>query len=155
MVSAGDVNNDGVDDLLIGAQGDRPCGGGFCGSAWVVTGRRGSDAFPPLTQISEVVLEGGRGFRVGPTQPSGEQFGAAAASLPDFTGDGKPEWLIGAYTSRFDEGVRGKACLYLSGNGVVIAQPPPLSIDTGDLQLWLLLVSAILLPGALVLKLRR
>jgi len=161
VIEAGDVNGDGIDDLLVTAIGGDYCGLGpgmrpnFCGNAYVIYGRRGAAPFAPLTRVSREALEAGMGFRFGPQfEGSTQRFGIAAASLRDFTGDGKPEWLISAHVARVGDGLRGKACLYLSGNGEIIA-PPPLMIDAGNERLWFILSAMVTALGGWWLTRRR
>jgi len=73
----GDVDGDGVPDLVIGARRDEPNGAGS-GSAMVYSGRHGT------------VL-----FTVG-GDDAGDFFGSAVSSAGDFDGDGLSEILVGA-----------------------------------------------------------
>jgi len=152
LASAGDVNRDGIDDLLIGAPFGRSCEGEACGQVTVIYGRRGPNAFPPLIRVDAAALAGGLGYAFGPTRAGEyEQFGWALASIPDLNGDGQPEWLVGAPTARVGNGVRGKGCLYYSSNGQVFGAPPVL-IDAGSRALWAVLASVMLVLGVSVLR---
>lgn len=76
VTGVGDVNLDGHDDLLVGAPGRRGFASSF-GSAYLFSGMDGS-------QLA---------YYSGPTN---SQFGASVACLGDMTGDGIPDFAIGA-----------------------------------------------------------
>eukprot|EP00727_Mastigamoeba_balamuthi_P011417 m51a1_g6899 putative protein serine threonine (2757) ;mRNA; r:30336-39570 len=86
--SAGDVNCDGVDDVIVGA----PTWSGV-GRAYVVFGRRGGFA-GPMTLPSDV--DGASGFVVNGTQANsglGGEF--SVAGVGDINGDGCDDVLVG------------------------------------------------------------
>lgn len=85
---AGDVNGDGVDDLIIGA----PAAGlGSSGSSYVVFGRRGS-GFASAISLSS--LDGSNGFRL--DGAAGDVSGVAVSAAGDINGDGLDDLVIGA-----------------------------------------------------------
>lgn len=162
--SAGDVNGDGIDDLLIAAPRERPYGQ-FpdpnalpCGTVWVIHGRNQDDGgFPPLVRVNFDTIDG-LGRNITPAQQdcmAAPQFGISIATLPDFTGDGRPEWLIGSHTSRRlggpygGEGQYGKACLYLSSEAEIPTTPPVTAraVDAGSRFTWFWLAAMVLVSG--------
>ena len=90
VAAAGDINADGIDDLLVGAErgsGD----GGLNGRAYVIFGA--SDGFPSLFDVS--TIDGTDGYVwLGAVQ--GDQAGSSVAALGDFNGDGLADLTIGA-----------------------------------------------------------
>lgn len=84
--SAGDINGDNIDDLLIGAPG-----AGAEGSAYVVFGK--STAFSASLDLT--TLNGSNGFRIAGAA-SGDLAGYSAASIGDINGDGLDDIVIGA-----------------------------------------------------------
>ena len=87
VASAGDINGDGFDDLVIGA----PFASGLSGldgAAYVVFGHKGS--FPPSLDLS--VLDGLNGFKI----PGYGEFGHSVASAGDVNGDGFDDVIVGA-----------------------------------------------------------
>ncbi len=86
----GDVNGDGLDDILISAPG-ADINGANSGSVYVVFGKTGG--FGAADGLSK--LDGTNGFRVdGPGTGSG--FGNAIAGIGDLNGDGFADFAIGA-----------------------------------------------------------
>jgi hypothetical protein len=104
VASAGDVNGDGVADLVVGAPEADPGGRMRAGTASVYLGGSGG-----LSVTPHRVLEG-----VGAL----DQFGHSVASAGDVNGDGFADLVVGA--SGADPGGRsfaGTASVYLGGSG--------------------------------------
>jgi Ca2+-binding RTX toxin-like protein len=102
VASAGDVNGDGIDDLIIGAYLADPGGLNSAGSSYVVFGKR-SDWTPTLALSS---LNGANGFRIDGAL-AGDQSGFSVASAGDVNGDGFDDLIIGAVLA--DPGGRAAA----------------------------------------------
>ena len=88
--AAGDINGDGIDDLIIGAWGADP-NGTWSGSSYVVFGRS-SGGFAPSINLS--TLDGSTGFRLDGLNYSGSGISVSAAG--DINGDGIDDLIIGA-----------------------------------------------------------
>lgn len=128
LAGAGDVNRDGVPDLLVGAfgyGGRDALGHGASGRAFVFSGKDGKllhTLQPPHPQV-------------------GAGFGWAVSSLGDLTGDSVPELIVGA----FGQDGEGKAFIFNGQNGKLFCtlespQPPSGAAfgwavaDAGDLD---------------------
>ena len=92
--SAGDVNGDGFDDLIIGAEGADPGGNSFAGESYVVFGKSGSFN----SGISLSTLNGSNGFRLDGIDAS-DLSGRSVSSAGDVNGDGFDDLIIGASSS--------------------------------------------------------
>jgi hypothetical protein len=88
---AGDVNGDGVDDLLIGARRAAPGSGSNAGSTYVVFGR--TAAFAPTLNLG--TLGGTTGFRIDGAAVD-DTSALAVAAAGDVNGDGRDDLIIGA-----------------------------------------------------------
>jgi hypothetical protein len=89
--TAGDVNNDGIDDLIIGADGAAPNGNINAGESYVVFGS--TSGFAPSLELS--TLNGITGFIIKGTDSSNAS-GISVSNAGDINGDGIDDVLIGA-----------------------------------------------------------
>ena len=89
--SAGDVNGDGIDDFIIGANGADPNGNSAAGESYVVFGS--DSGFTTSLELSD--LDGNNGFVVNGTDPN-DSSGTSVSSAGDINGDGIDDLIIGA-----------------------------------------------------------
>jgi hypothetical protein len=121
--SAGDVNGDGFDDLIIGARVNSQ-GGSAAGAAYVVFGS-GSPA--ASIDLDNVALGTG-GFKI-VSEAAGDQVGQSVSSAGDVNGDGIDDILIGAHFN--DAGGNGSGAAYVVFGTV----SPSASVDLADVAL--------------------
>ncbi|SFF14661.1 integrin alpha [Nitrosomonas sp. Nm166] len=88
--SAGDVNNDGFDDMIIGARGTNPNGDFYAGSSYVVFGK--ASGFSATLDLSS--LDGTNGFRL--DGAALDHSGSSVSNAGDINGDGFDDLMIGA-----------------------------------------------------------
>ena len=92
--SAGDVNGDGFDDILIGAFGGDPNGNSGAGESYIVFGRTtGFDASLDLSSLA--TGDGSTGFVINGID-AGDSSGLSVSSAGDVNRDGMDDLLIGA-----------------------------------------------------------
>jgi VCBS repeat-containing protein len=89
--SAGDVNDDGFDDLIIGAESGDPNGISNAGESYVVFGK--ATSFGASFELS--TLDGTNGFVINGVAAS-DQSGNSVSSAGDINGDGIADLIIGA-----------------------------------------------------------
>jgi len=89
--SAGDINGDGFDDLLIAAFRAAPDGRLSAGETYVVFGRAGN--FTKFLELSS--LDETNGFVIR-GEASNDESGTSVSSLGDFNGDGFDDLIIGS-----------------------------------------------------------
>ncbi|MGF1935798.1 MAG: beta strand repeat-containing protein [Nostoc sp. ChiQUE02] len=89
--NAGDINGDGIDDLIIGARSANSSNGGGSGQSYVVFGGKGGfDA-----QFNLSTLNGVNGFTINGINGY-DQLGYSTSSAGDINGDGLDDIIIGA-----------------------------------------------------------
>ncbi len=86
----GDMNGDGLDDLVVGASGVSPDGKYRAGETCVVFGKAGGEA----VELSEI--EAGRGGFVILGKSEGDRSGASVSGAGDVNGDGFADLIVGA-----------------------------------------------------------
>jgi hypothetical protein len=119
----GDVNGDGVPDVLVGGMSSNHNGRMTSGSAWVVFGQRGSVATVQLGTLSPA-----QGYRIDGAE-AGDELGGAAASAGDVNGDGIPDLLLGADERSF-QGRSDSGSAYLVYGRRSVATPVDLALLT-------------------------
>ena len=88
---AGDVNGDGIDDVIIGARDAAPNGKSGAGESYVVFGQR--SGFSSTLELSE--LDGSNGFVINGID-AGDLSGFSVSRAGDVNGDGIDDVIIGA-----------------------------------------------------------
>jgi hypothetical protein len=97
--SAGDVNGDGVDDIIIGAY-QNDAAGMDAGRAYIYFGGSAIDSIP------DVILTG---------EAAEDVFGASVASAGDVNGDGFGDIIIGAFQNDAGGTNAGRVYIYFGG----------------------------------------
>ena len=95
--SAGDVNGDGYDDLIIGAQRAAVDGRSRAGEIYVVYGEASVPGTGGVLELS--ALDGANGFTLNGID-SNDNSGRSVSSAGDVNGDGYDDLIIGAYEAR-------------------------------------------------------
>jgi len=102
VASAGDVNGDGRDDFLIGADSDEE-GGSYTGQTYLILGRATAN-----WSMDFSLSDADASFR---GEDASDYSGHSVASAGDVNGDGYDDFLIGAYGD--DDGGSGAGQTYL------------------------------------------
>jgi hypothetical protein len=80
VAGAGDVDQDGLADIVVGAEGENPDGIGHAGRAYVFSGQEGGLLFELAS----------------PNQNNSSQFGFSVAAVGDVNRDGFADFIVGA-----------------------------------------------------------
>ncbi|CAB5505862.1 hypothetical protein THERMOT_2233, partial [Bathymodiolus thermophilus thioautotrophic gill symbiont] len=90
--SAGDVNGDGLDDLIVGAHNTGPMGESLAGKSYVVFGKKDN-----TTAINLSTIASGTGGFVINGESANDYSGYPVSSVGDVNGDGLDDLIIGAF----------------------------------------------------------
>ena len=132
MSSAGDVNGDGLADLLIGADGAGGPNGTYSGASYVVFGRNTAQSGPFPASLNFSSLDGTNGFRLNGVAAD-DRSGFAVSSAGDVNGDGLTDLLIGA-TVADPNGSGSGASYVVFGRNTAQSGPFPASLDLSSLD---------------------
>ncbi|WP_222872433.1 integrin alpha [Hankyongella ginsenosidimutans] len=108
--SAGDVNGDGLDDLIVGATGN-DAGGSEAGAAYVIYGRSGGRSDLDLTTLTAA-----DGFRI-IGDNSYDLVGESVSNAGDVNGDGIDDLIVGARNNDAGGTYAGAAYVIYGRNG--------------------------------------
>jgi hypothetical protein len=125
VAGAGDVNGDGFDDLIVGAQGAGPNGQNRAGEIYVVFGAAGG--FAPSLDLAS--LDGTNGFRLDGIAAYDES-GASVAGVGDVNGDAIDDLVLGAPGAMRNGGAFSGASYVLFGSAAAFEA----NIDLVDLD---------------------
>jgi hypothetical protein len=125
LSAAGDVNGDGIDDLIIGASGT-DIDGTNTGRSYVVFGR--DQGFPSNLDLS--TLDGTNGFALN-GELARTQFGWPVSGAGDVNHDGFDDLVIGAFFADFNGDASGRSYVVF-GSGDPFATPLEMSTLDGS-----------------------
>ena len=121
---AGDVNGDGLDDLIIGASHDDP-NGSNSGASFVVFGKAGSE-------VVELSAIGTGGFAINGIS-AGDATGSSVSGAGDVNGDGLDDVIIGVPFSGSDRALSGASFVVFGKAGTDVVELS--DIKSGTLNL--------------------
>ena len=98
VASAGDVNNDGFDDLIVGAYSN-DAGGNNAGRVYVFSGQTGDTLYVFTGEAAE------------------DRFGASVASAGDVNNDGFDDLIVGAFRNNVGGNEAGQAYVFSGQTG--------------------------------------
>lgn len=114
VASAGDVNSDGIDDLLMGADGAGPKGNAS-GRGYILFGNVEQHPSP----FSVASLDGSNGFVLN-GETLGDNTGESVSGLGDFNGDGIDDLVLGARGADPNGSNSGRAYIVFGRRGDVV-----------------------------------
>lgn len=127
--SVGDINGDGIDDFIIGAQGAEPNSNPSAGSSFVVFGR--DSGFPATLNLS--TLDGSNGFRIDGVTAD-DLSGTSVSAAGDINGDGIDDLIIGAFTASSNGNFYAGSSYVVFGRDVATEGDFPATLNLSSLD---------------------
>jgi hypothetical protein len=131
--SAGDVNNDGYDDLIVGADRADPNGRGDAGASYVVFGKadwKTASGPIPAVNLSDIARSTG-GFVINGASAD-DRSGFSVSSAGDVNNDGYDDLIVGAFGADSNENNSAGASYVVYGGNFTEAVLPVLDLDDAD-----------------------
>ena len=110
--SAGDINGDGYDDLIIGASGAEPNGDNRAGETYIIYGGANAPGTGGVLDLS--MLNGTNGFILTGIDAD-DRSGWSVSSAGDVNGDGYDDLIIGAHLADPNGGNSGETYIVYGG----------------------------------------
>ena len=123
--AAGDINGDGIDDLIIGAN-RASVNGNYSGRSYVVFGK--TTGFSSSLALSS--LDGTNGFMLD-GEAAGDGSGGSVSAIGDLNGDGIDDLIIGALGADANGGNSGRSYVVF-GKATGFSSPLPLASLDGS-----------------------
>ena len=120
--SAGDVNGDGFDDLIIGANSAEPNGISYAGQSYVVFGS--NSGFSDSLNLGD--LNGSNGFAINGIGAN-DRSGSSVSSAGDVNGDGFDDLIIGAAFADGNGIINAGQSYVVFGHGTTPTNQPPVA----------------------------
>jgi hypothetical protein len=110
--AAGDINGDGIDDLIVGSPFVHPFGRNYAGESYVVFGKQGG-----IENVDLGALSAAQGVRISGANAF-DQTGIAVRGIGDANGDGMDDLIVGApYASTPDGSRAGRSYVIYGKEG--------------------------------------
>ena len=120
---AGDINGDGLDDVIVGARYADPNTNANSGTSYVVFGKSDGE----IVQLSDIENTTGGGFAINGVDAA-DRSGRSVSGVGDFNGDGLDDIIVGASLAEF-AGLENQGVSYL-----VFGKTDSNTVELSDLE---------------------
>ena len=129
VAGVGDLDNDGVEDVAVGANGD-DTGGTGRGAVWVLLMNSNG-----TVKTFQKIADNTGGFNV--TLTNSDNFGVSVSALDDLDNDGVEDLVVGAYFDDTGGAERGAAYVLLMNSNGTVKSSQKIADNTGGFNVTL------------------